>query len=162
MVAIWTWVAAATINSLTAVMEPSTEDEVDIAECSHVSYLRLPDNNGSGASSPDPCPSPSSGYTSTPPVPSNLPAYLSTLSRGVGQFNSPSSPALTRLAIGNHSANRLDKQSKLSRSMTLLRSSHVEMSRSWGLEMDPTAVEKLRRWILGIAVGARKSLLALW
>ncbi|KAF8630254.1 hypothetical protein AX15_003031 [Amanita polypyramis BW_CC] len=169
--------------------------EVDIGEYNHsrgsssipyISYLRTSDSQApqptaavvndplrtlarsasSIPNSPDRSPSPSSGYTETPPVPSKLPAYLSPLSGhgnknqgGVGQFNSSSSPALTRSGTGGGGGEELERELKLTRSMTLPRSPQTKTKLMWrgsseiaGMEMDPTAVEKLRRWILGIAI----------
>src|SRR6266550_3158543 len=121
-------------------------------------------------SSSDPSPSPSPGYIGTPPVPSHLPSYINALSghrnrAELSQFNSPSSPALTRVAARNGSGGKLalgsERQAKLTRSMTLPKSSLSEAKLTLkktpaieGLEMEQGVVEKLRRWILCVAVGA--------
>ena len=120
-------------------------------------------------SSPDPSPSPSPGYIGTPPVPSHLPSHINALSGHrnrieLSQFNSPSSPALTRVAARNESGKLAlgsERQAKLTRSMTLPKSSLSEPKLTLkktpaieGLEMEQGMVDKLRRWILCIAVGA--------
>ncbi|KAF8333860.1 hypothetical protein F5887DRAFT_991661 [Amanita rubescens] len=117
------------------------------------------------SSDPSPSPSPSAGYIGTPPVPSHIPSHINTLSGHrnrveLSQFNSPSSPALSRVAVRNGSGGKLalgsERQAKLTRSMTLPKSeAKLTLKKTpaiEGLEMEQEMVEKLRRWILCIAV----------
>ncbi|KAF8626595.1 hypothetical protein AX17_006513 [Amanita inopinata Kibby_2008] len=143
------------------------------AQTSSTSFLpvstRIPSaSSAQSLSSLDPSPNPSPAYMGTPPTQYSDPAHISAAKGcigvgGLGQYASPSSPALTRfgLGLGNESGNVLvqGRPATLTRSRTLPRVSQVEVkptrrkkSEVDGLEMDQDVVDKLRRWILGIAV----------
>jgi hypothetical protein len=81
----------------------------------------------------------------------NLPHISASIShkKSLGQLNSPSSPVLTKFA----------RPAQLTRSQTLPRVYQLETkpkartSELDGLETTLQALEKMRRWIIGIAIG---------
>ncbi|PFH46772.1 hypothetical protein AMATHDRAFT_69093 [Amanita thiersii Skay4041] len=147
----------------------------DDEDIQYTSYLGIPRPSASTSSfrtfttspalsSDDPSPCSSPRPAGSPPVSYNTPIHVpfDKASSGLlsGLFGSPSSPALARLVGANGSANKLGRSSTLSTSATLPRASqsearllkHRNKSEVDNLEMDPVVVEKLRRWLLGIAI----------
>ena len=88
---------------------------------------------------------------SVPHIPQNL-----SRKKSLGGLNSPSSPALSKFA----------RPPSLTRSQTLPRLFQLErkprhrQSELDGLEVSDDAIERMRRWIIGIAIGARNSLVS--
>lgn len=120
--------------------------EEDIANLSL--YFSTP--GSSTASSDGSLVSPTPTRPSFPPG-FNLPRINASLSRkkSLGQLNSPSSPTLSKFT----------RPTALTRSQTLPRVYQFEpkpkarISELDGLETIPEVLEKIRRWILGIAIG---------
>lgn len=130
------------------IMSSGDPQEEDIGESS--SILTLTSTGGSTCNTPPPGHSPTP-ILSRPPFLFNAPRTSQDLSqkKSLGQSLSPSSPNLVKAA----------RPRGLSRSQTLPRGFQAETtskrgpSEIDGLTMDSDVSAKLRRWIMGIAIG---------